>query len=191
MERILALLGEQEGDSLWPKEAISYPSVEAYDVVKPGDHLLVLIGDLQTGYVHHGIATGERTVVHFHSPNGDPKVRDAVIKEVTLSKFLTGYVGFGILPYENDTQVARNRAVKIANLFAKMPEKDVKQYHLFDWNCECFAWLCKTGGVKHTSDQVDKIMTAIRNDLLKGKNSFLLQAVAYATNASSSSCIIS
>lgn len=191
MQRILELLGEQEGDSLWPKAAIQYETIEAYGVVKPGDHLLVLVGNLQTGYVHHGIATGERTVVHFHSPSGNKKMADAVIKEVTLNKFLAGHAGFGVLPYENDSQVARDRAVTIANLFARTPKEDIKEYNLLHWNCECFAWLCKTGGVKCTSDQVEKILNAIRKDLLKGENSVLLQSVAYATNASSSSCVVS
>ncbi len=200
MASFIQLLEEQASGhlTLAPKNVIIFGTLEAYEVLKHGDHIVVMIGGWRHGYAHHGIVLKSDVleVAHFFSPSGDKKMSDAKIDIVSYKKFFGMHSAFGVVPYctpekssmDPATEVIhRDRAAKIARIIVDTPSATLHQYNLISWNCESFAWLCKTGGLKCNSDQVDRILNAIRNDLRKGEESFLLQAGVLASH----SCVVS
>jgi hypothetical protein len=154
-----------------------------------------MIGGWRHGYAHHGIVVvdkGKTHVIDFSSPSGDKLMRDAQIGMTPSVNVLMGHSTFGVVPYSfgvgnSDEQQHRERTVALAQAFLAAPTGSLPVYDLIRWNCECFAWVCKTGGRKSTSDQIERILKAIRHDLSKGSNSFLNQCGA----ASWGSCIVS
>ena len=168
----------------------------AHRVLKHGDHIVVLIGG-RNGYVHHGIVLGVDRggfeVAHFSAPEDERKLR-LIIESFEV--FLEGYISYGIVPYcgADDQpmdalteQAPRERSASIARLLVASPLKELHTYDLIKWNCESFAWCCKTGGIKCTSDQVERIQRGIRYDLSKGEESYIRQI----NRVSKGSCVVS
>lgn len=203
--QMAAFLELLEGQSrkhwtLAPVGTEQHLTVDAWKLLIPGDHIVVMIGGWRHGYAHHGIVISsynrdgkDPQVAHFMSPSGDKFMRDAVLKITSHTDFLGAAPTFGIVPYvSKDLDIElhdRQQAVKIAELmvgFSNTGSLRLK-YNLIAWNCECFAWLCKTGNIHAHSRQVERILHAIHDDLRKGEKSILLRTGAIA----SSSCIIS
>lgn len=196
--RMAALLQLFEGQtaSLVPRNTKVYGVATAHRVLKHGDHIVVLIGG-RNGYVHHGIVLsvdrGGFEVAHFSAPEDERKLRLIID---SFEVFLEGYISFGIVPYcgSDDQpmdalteQAHRERSASIARLLVASPLKELHTYDLIKWNCECFAWCCKTGGIKCTSDQVERIQRGIRYDLSKGEESYIRQI----NRVSKGSCVVS
>lgn len=115
--------------------------------LQPGDHLRVR---RPVGYYHHGIYTGERTVVQFGGRVLDK--RHAKIDEVPLSCFADGgtpqrvdhsqlnwlLAGWKLPPaLPPDITVARARCLAASNIEGA--------YNLFGNNCETVALWCVCG----------------------------------------------
>eukprot|EP00798_Chlamydomonas_sp_ICE-L_P029824 gene29824-biopygen11539 len=99
-------------------------------------------------------------IAHFTSPSGDRRMRDARLQIDTYINFLARHTTYGIVQYTSPTDFAdklvhRKRAANIAKFMVETPSMALRKYDLIHWNCECFAWICKTGGLKHNSDQDD------------------------------------
>eukprot|EP00798_Chlamydomonas_sp_ICE-L_P006764 gene6764-biopygen1966 len=196
MASLLQLLEDQDAGhwSLAPTNTVVHNTALAFETLRHGDHVVV-IGGWRNGYAHHGIVSRPHTsdtpsIANFSSPTGNSKMRDAKLQFVRYDIFLAGHRTFGCVPYsgeEGDEAMQRERAVNIVSLLIQLPHASLHEYHLIRWNCECFAWMCKTGGVHTSSDQVDRILRAITTDLRKGDRSFILQAGMIA----SKSCVVS
>lgn len=186
MASFCELLEDKAGEncSLAPQSTEVHAVSMAHRVLRSGDHVVIMIGGWRHGYAHHGIVVGETQVIDFSSPTGDKLMRDAQIRITPSDKFLLGHSTFGIVSYIGGD---RERTVALARAFLAAPRGTLPVYDLIRWNCECFAWVCKTGGQKFTSDQIERILKAIQHDLSKGSESFLIQCGA----VSSGSCIIS
>jgi hypothetical protein len=173
---------------------------EAWKLLSHGDHIVVMVGGWRHRFAHHGIVLRESgldqdpDIAHFTSPSGDKRMRDARLQIDTYIKFLARHTTYGIVPYTSPTDLAdelvqRKRAANIAKLMVETPSMALRKYDLIHWNCECFAWICKTGGLKHNSDQVYRVLRTIGDDLQKGEKSFLLQTASVTYR--SSGCTIS
>eukprot|EP00798_Chlamydomonas_sp_ICE-L_P026522 gene26522-biopygen3002 len=129
-------------------------------------------------------------VAHFVSPTGDMLMRDARLQIGSHTEFIGARATFGIVPYASANSEAdkfeRQRAVDLAKWMVESPEFARKKYNLIAWNCECFAWVCKTGDINAHSHQVERVLKAISDDLRKGERSILLRTGA----VDSSSCIV-
>ena len=187
--------------TLAPEGTEVHATAEAWKLLSHGDHIVVMVGGWRHGYAHHGIVLRvsgldqDPDIAHFTSPSGDRRMRDARLQIDTYIKFLARHTTYGIVPYNTsptdfaDELVQRKRAANIAKLMVETPSMALRKYDLIHWNCECFAWICKTGGLKHNSDQVYRVLRAICDDLQKGDKSFLLQTAPIASR--SSGCTIS
>ncbi len=189
MASLLQLLEDQDAGhwSLAPTNTVVHNTALAFETLRHGDHVVVMIGGWRHRYAHHGIvsrhhANDTPSIANFSSPTGDSKMRDAKLQFVRYDVFLAGHHAFGCVTYsgeegeERDDAMQRERAVKIVSLLIQLPQASLHEYHLLRWNCECFAWMCKTGGMHTSSDQVARILHSIRTDLRKGNESFMLQA---------------
>eukprot|EP00798_Chlamydomonas_sp_ICE-L_P028813 gene28814-biopygen32720 len=129
-------------------------------------------------------------VAHFVSPTGDMLMRDARLQIGSHTEFIGARATFGIMPYASANSEAekfeRQRAVDLAKWMVESPEFARKKYNLIAWNCECFAWVCKTGDINAHSHQVARVLKAISDDLRKGErnnNTMVLDAIASAAAA--------
>ena len=191
MASLVQLLEQQAGRwSLAPGSSIVHDVLAAYDpdVLHNGDHIVIM----RHGYAHHGIIVADvqdrKQVIDFASPSDDKRMlnwkyrmsgsklrmRDAEIRIVSIREFLRGHATFGIVPYTNNKR-HRDRAASIARALLATPKGSLPVYNLLNWNCECFAWICQTGGVKTPSDQIKRILKAIQDDLKNGTKSFIIQ----------------
>jgi hypothetical protein len=161
-----------------------------------------MIGGWRHGYAHHGIVVVDESgtqVVDFctflRSPTRDKRIRDAKIRITPSEQFLLGHSTFGVVPYTvaEARPGHRERTVALARAFLADPTGSLPVYDLIRWNCECFAWVCKTGGHQSTSDrdgvalgngvanrdgvalgkgvanQIGRILRAIRHDACKAR----------------------
>ena len=103
-----------------------------------GDHIYVSRGI----YTHHGIDTGDGTVIHFTGEPGSK--RNATIARSSMSDFLQGA----------ECKVRRygNRDGVDATMARAESQIDTTGYHLVVNNCEHFATWCCTG--RRASQQV-------------------------------------
>eukprot|EP00798_Chlamydomonas_sp_ICE-L_P012843 gene12843-biopygen2002 len=191
---------EDQATSHWtlaPEGTEVHATAEAWKLLSHGDHIVVMVGGWRHGYAHHGIVLRESgldqdpDIAHFTSPSGDRRMRDARLQIDTYINFLARHTTYGIVQYTSPTDFAdelvhRKRAANIAKLMVETPSMALRKYDLIHWNCECFAWICKTSGLKHNSDQVYRVLRDICDDLQKGDKSFLLR-----TASRSSGCTIS
>eukprot|EP00798_Chlamydomonas_sp_ICE-L_P008338 gene8338-biopygen13471 len=161
-----------------------HATAEAWKLLSHGDHIVVMVGGWRHGYAHHGIVLRESRldqdpdIAHFTSPSGDRRMRDARLQIDTYINFLARHTMYGIVQYTSPTDFAdklvhRKRAANIAKLMVETPSMALRKYDLIHWNCECFAWICKTGGLKHNSDQVNRVLRDICDDIQKGDKSLL------------------
>eukprot|EP00798_Chlamydomonas_sp_ICE-L_P032830 gene32830-biopygen12426 len=122
----------------------------AFETLRHGNHVVVMIGGCRNGYAHHGIVSRPHTsdtpsIANFSSPTGNSKMRDAKLQFVRYDVFLAGHRTFGCVPCsgeEGDEAMQRERAVNIASLLIQLPHASLHEYHLIKRNCECFAWMC-------------------------------------------------
>eukprot|EP00798_Chlamydomonas_sp_ICE-L_P029236 gene29236-biopygen8539 len=200
MAKFIELLeGQSQGHlTLAPEGTVQHISTDSWKLLNPGDHVVVvMIGRWRRGYAHHGIVISpygpggqDPQVAHFVSPTGDMLMRDARLQIGSHTEFIGARVTFGIVPYASANSEAdkfeRQRAVDLAKWMVESPEFALKKYNLIAWNCECFAWVCKTGDINAHSHQVERVLKAISDDLRKGERSILLRTGA----VDSSSCIV-
>eukprot|EP00798_Chlamydomonas_sp_ICE-L_P024084 gene24084-biopygen18580 len=160
---------EDQATSHWtlaPEGTEVHATAEAWKLLSHGDHIVVMVGGWRHGYAHHGIVLRESRldqdpdIAHFTSPSGDRRMRNARLQIDTYINFLARHTTYGIVQYTSPTDFAdelvhRKRAANIAKLMVETPSMALRKYDLIHWNCECFAWICKTGGLKHNSDQKD------------------------------------
>eukprot|EP00798_Chlamydomonas_sp_ICE-L_P008699 gene8699-biopygen15604 len=196
MAKFLKLL-ERQSQGHWtlaPEGTVQHFSTDAWKLLNPGDHVVVMIGGWRRGYAHHGIVISpygpgqDPQVAHFVSPTGDMLMRDARLQIGSHTEFIGARATFGIVPSANSEaeKYERQRSVDLAKWMVESPEFARKKYNLIAWNCECFAWVCKTGDINAHSHQVERVLKAISNDLRKGERSILLRTGA----VDSSSCIV-
>eukprot|EP00798_Chlamydomonas_sp_ICE-L_P032846 gene32846-biopygen6889 len=175
--------------TLAPEGTEVHATAEAWKLLSHGDHIVVMVGGWRHGYAHHGIVLRESRldqdpdIAHFTSPSGDRRMRDARLQIDTYINFLARHTTYGIVQYTSPTDFAdeivhRKRAANIAKLMVETPSMALRKYDLIHWNCECFAWICKTGGLKHNSDQVYRVLRDICDDIQKGDKSFLLRTAS-------------
>eukprot|EP00798_Chlamydomonas_sp_ICE-L_P029237 gene29237-biopygen8540 len=178
---------EDQATSNWtlaPEGTEVHATAEAWKLLSHGDHIVVMGGGWRHGYAHHGIVLRESRldqdpdIAHFTSPSGDRRMRDARLQIDTYINFLARHTTYGIVQYTSPTDFAdklvhRKRAANIAKLMVETPSMALRKYDLIHWNCECFAWICKTGGLKHNSDQVYRVLRDICVDIQKGDKSLL------------------
>eukprot|EP00798_Chlamydomonas_sp_ICE-L_P014407 gene14407-biopygen23463 len=199
MAKFIELLeGQSQGHwTLAPEGTVQHFSTDAWKLLNPGDHVVVMIGGWRRGcYAHHGIVIShygpgqDPQVAHFVSPTGDMLMRDARLQIGSHTEFIGARATFGIVPYASANSEAdkfeRQRAFDLAKWMVESPEFARKKYNLIAWNCECFAWVCKTGDINAHSHQVERVLKSISDDLRKGERSILLRTGA----VDSSSCIV-
>eukprot|EP00798_Chlamydomonas_sp_ICE-L_P031713 gene31713-biopygen6566 len=153
MANFLELLeGHSQGHwTLAPEGTVQHFSTDAWKLLNPGDHVVVMIGGWRRGYAHHGIVISpygpgqDPQVAHFVSPTGDMLMRDARLQIGSHTEFIGARATFGIVPYASANSEAekfeRQRAVDLAKWMVESPEFARKKYNLIAWNCECFAWI--------------------------------------------------
>ena len=146
-----------------------------------GDHVIVSKGQVY----HHGIYIG--------SHNGHAcclaEMGMEGVRIVQYPEFMRGYHTYFTVSY-NATKEAASRAtaVELAIELSVCPISQLmNKYHLLGRNCECFAWFCKTGGDKQSSDQVEAIMQLIQKDIFKKESAILSKL----HKSSKGSCCIS
>eukprot|EP00798_Chlamydomonas_sp_ICE-L_P027328 gene27328-biopygen3170 len=181
MAKFLELLeGQSQGHwTLGPEGTVQHFSTDSWKLLNPGDHVVVMIGGWRRGYAHHGIVIipygpgQDPQVAHFVSPTGDMLMRDARLQIGSHTEFIGARGTFGIVPYASanseSEKFERQRAVDLAKGMFESPEFARKKYNLIAWNCECFAWVCKTGDINAHSHQVERVLKAISDDLRKGE----------------------
>lgn len=155
------------------------------DELSPGEHLVIPLSE-KPMFLHHGILISKDKVVHF---TRDCETGELKIIQDTLSNFFGKNNVFYIVPYENTDYYYytnnntlsekdwRNNTVNLAILLTKLSKADLFSYQSL-WNCECFAWACKTGGLKCSYDQVKDVMEFIERNIRKTKYSFILRTIA-------------
>eukprot|EP00798_Chlamydomonas_sp_ICE-L_P013468 gene13468-biopygen22585 len=173
--------GQSRGHwTLAPEETVQHFSTDAWKLLNPGDHVVVMIGGRRRVYAHHGIVISpygpgqDPQVAHFVSRTGDMLMRDARLQIGSHTEFIGARATFGIVPYasansESD-KFEHQRTVDLAKLMVESPQLALKKYNLIAWNCECFAWVCKTGDIYAHSHQVARVLKAISDDLRKGES---------------------
>jgi hypothetical protein len=115
--------------------------------LKHGDHIYVKrSGRL---YSHHGIYTGERTVIHYKGEEKEKK--DPMVTETSLTGFLKG----GKLKRRD----YKKRFPLSDTLRIAREQLSIRDYSLAFNNCEHFATFCATG--KKKSKQTRKIFRGI------------------------------
>ena len=190
MEIIGDLLTTQFNISLVPGNARQLNVREPYKLV-PGDHLVVMVGG-RTGYGHHGlylgVHDGEAEVAHFASPTGDPFMKDATIHVTTYVNFTREYHRVYVVAYQNDSSETRESAMKMAREFVRAPRQTHREYSLLSWNCETFVIMCKSGQHR-VSEQVEKFINAIKEDM-RSQESIIGKSAMAAARSSGSYCMI-
>ena len=194
MQKLIELLTQQLGVSLVPSDAVRYPAIDAGFEIKPGDHLVVMVGG-DNGFGHHGLYLG------YNEEEGCPEVADFgsdtgktdnTIRIISYSKFVHGVDHVYIVPYSKDADVTRQRSIEIAKKLAEL--KDKAEYNILTWNCETFVLYCKTGGdvadgKMCVSEQVEKFMDAIKEDI-RSEESIICKSAMVAGRSSGSKCMI-
>ncbi len=119
----------------------------AEEELNHGDHIFVRRKGLL--YSHHGIYTGDRTVIHFKGT--DKEKRDPAVIMTQIENFLSG----GRLRRRNyKSRLAHDETIRLAREFLSK-----KGYSLAFNNCEHFATYCATG--KKKSLQVRRVIGGI------------------------------
>eukprot|EP00798_Chlamydomonas_sp_ICE-L_P030191 gene30191-biopygen16050 len=149
MASLLQLLEDQDAGhwSLAPTNTVVHNTALAFETLRHGDHVVVMIGGWRNGYAHHGIVSRPHTsdtpsIANFSSPTGNSKMRDAKLQFVHYDVFLAGHRTFGCVPYsgeEGDEAMQRERAINIASLLIQLPHANLHEYHLIRWNWSEFA----------------------------------------------------
>ena len=193
MQKLIELLTQQLGVSLVPSDAVRYLAIDAGFEIKPGDHLVVMVGE-ENGFGHHGLYLGYNEegcheVADFSSDTGKT---DNTIRIISLSKFAEDVKHVYIVPYPKDSDVTRQRSIEIAKKLVEL--KDKPEYNILTWNCETFVLYCKTGGdvadgKMCVSEQVEKFMDAIKEDI-RSQESIIGKSAMVAVRSSGSYCMI-
>jgi len=176
---------------LRPTQSIKYRRDNGTTIMKEGEHIAVF----DKFVYHHGIYLGNCDGVAMVLDNSDTRGRDGKsIQYRTLEEFLGDRKEFVIVTCkcpENEDHVAfRSRVVLIAKYLQECDYESVQKYHLLKWNCECFAWVCATHGVKCNSDEATKLFLALLDDLSRGEKSVIGQAVVIGSHFSAANCSI-
>src|SRR5439155_3167733 len=109
-----------------------------------GDHVFVR----RLGYTHHGIDTGDGTVIHYTGEVGQKE--NAAVRETPMGDFAKGCPVL-IRAYAK----CESPAATAVRARSRLGEAS---YHLVFSNCEHFATWCKTG--HHRSGQVKDAVAA-------------------------------
>lgn len=192
IERLVDVLG---GIDLKPEGTDDGHPVSDPWPLREGDHVIVSNG----GKVyHHAIYIGSQPghsrpcladMGRERRQKGQKGQKEPRLRIVEFPVFMQGYSTYYIVSYNmanpGDEAAARSKAVELAVKLATCPVSQlvIKLVR----NCECFAWFCKTGGQKQTSDQVDAILELLHKDLAK-KDSVILAAVQGGSNFMSGLC---
>ena len=99
-------------------------------------------------YAHHGIDIGDGTVIHYQG-----KAEGGQISQDLISSFSPGKQIYEI---KHKNCNSPDTTVKLA--YEKFNQQR-KNYHLFNSNCEHFAYWCKTQ--KNKSDQIGGVVTPL------------------------------
>ncbi len=126
------------------------------------------------GYQHFGIYTGNDRVIHYYKEK-NPLVSDGIIKETSLSEFMSGSDTLYVLNGDSNHKQLLDWLIKRIwgeDFHSFSPEETVararskigeKGYNLVSNNCEHFALWCKTGiGM---STQVEEILSLLLPNL--------------------------
>ena len=187
MEKIVTLLTEQFSVDLVPSNAVRYNVREAVGRIKPGDHLVVMVGGIH-GYGHHGLYLGFNNdcfeVAEFGSDTGNKT--DNIIRIISYSDFSKGVEYVYIVPYTEDSKLTRCRSIELARTFVKC--KDLHKYNVLTWNCETFVLMCKSGQYCY-SDQIVKLFEAIHRDIHHQES--IIGNTMMVVGRSSKQCIVS
>eukprot|EP00798_Chlamydomonas_sp_ICE-L_P031013 gene31013-biopygen5618 len=135
MASLLQLMEDQDAGhwSLAPTNTVVHNTALAFETLRHGDHVVVMIGGCRNGYAHHGIVSRPHTsdtpsIANFSSPTGNSKMRDAKLQFVRYDVFLAGHRTFGCVPCsgeEGDEAMQRERAVNIASLLIQNVLKEL------------------------------------------------------------------
>jgi hypothetical protein len=101
------------------------------------------------------------------------------IRMTTYKEFLRGQSSFGVVPYNVDAEAQpghRERTVAVARAFLATPTGSLPVYNVITANCECFAWVCKSGTWR--SDQIVRILRA-PSHFLSNTRGMLREAASY------------
>ena len=151
---------------LAPKGTLVYHPIHGSNVIKPGDHLVVLLYGIS---YHHAIFMGLNEkgipeVADFSSPSGRFDMKDSEIRIYGLVDFMEQRKWIGVVPYDQDSHEIRERTVAIARAFASS-DISLPDYNIATWNCETFVLVCKTANVSAISEQVAKLRKAMEQYL--------------------------
>eukprot|EP00798_Chlamydomonas_sp_ICE-L_P032343 gene32343-biopygen13820 len=135
MASLLQLLEDQDAGhwSLAPTNTVVHNTALAFETLRHGDHIVVMIGGWRNGYAHHGIVSRPHisdtpSIANFSSPTGNSKMRDAKLQFVRYDVFLAGHRTFGCVPCsgeEGDEAMQREQAVNIASLLIQNVLKEL------------------------------------------------------------------
>lgn len=165
IEGLLDLLGSID---LKPEGTDDGHEVTDSWALQEGDHVIVSNGQVY----HHAIYIGKHEGYSrpcFADMGREGQCDAPKPRIVEFPVFMRGYNVYYIVSYNMVNAVeeaaARAKAVELAVRLAACPvSRVVNTYDVLKRNCECFAWFCKTGGQKKTSDQVDAILQLIQKD---------------------------
>ncbi|MBD2446587.1 lecithin retinol acyltransferase family protein [Nostoc sp. FACHB-152] len=121
-----------------------------------GDHIFVWCGNsIIPTHTHHGIDCGNGTVIHFAGNKN--KKNTFVITKTSLVSFAAGNVKSQKEVYALNYDVL-GIPYDLPDLVIQRAENFIGkgEYHLFENNCEHFAFFCKTGIKK--SYQIEKLI---------------------------------
>jgi hypothetical protein len=171
IERLVEFLG---GLELKPNGTDDGHEVTDPWALRPGDHVIVSNGQIY----HHAIYIGNlegHSCPCFADMGREDKQEAPRLRIVEFPVFMRGYRAYYIVSYDAaDEALARAKAVELAlELVACPVSQVVNTYDVIKRNCECFAWFCKTGGQKQTSDAIIEL---IQKDLVR-KDSMLMAAL--------------
>ena len=181
MEAVESLVDLLGGMDLKPEGTDDGHEVTDVWALRAGDHVIIS----KKGLVyHHGIFIGDiegHSRPCFADMGREDKHEEPKLRIVEYPVFMRGYSTYFIVSYNmsdtNKEATARDKAVDMAIKLVACPVSRVlNKYDVLKRNCECFAWFCKTGGLKQTSDQVEAIMRLVQKDLVR-KESVLLTAI--------------
>lgn len=115
-----------------------------------------VIGVQRLGFAHYGIYASEYEVIHFRAPDGElGGLGDAQVITTTVADFLGDADGYFVLDAMERARSARDYVDGVTPVVSVFPPSVVVArararlgeggYDLVGWNCEHFAWWCKTG----------------------------------------------
>ena len=125
MQKLIELLTQQLGVSLVPSDAVRYLAIDAGFEIKPGDHLVVMVGE-ENGFGHHGLYLGNEEVAEFGSDTCNKT--DNTIRIISYDKFTQGVGHVYIVPYREDSDATHKRSMEIARYIVEL--KDIPQYDI-------------------------------------------------------------